>query len=600
MSLLHHLNSDPTCRLDQYLSHEILHPEAAGDPLVGFHLVEESKKLFEAALKKLKSTFSIHSLIPDPFLHTLSYLTPVDRKIAHLVCRHWNKSLERIALEEKNVEMMKRFEPLRKTLGLLREHFSVHSHITPMCNGFIAQVLRGILPDRKDVTSVNEVKRLEHKAQSEIGNLLLLLDEEELAVFLQFSNFSRDNPLAQLLDFIIKCVPLYREKGNTSDDIHSLCTLVDCHPAFPLDDQDEIVKELQGRIEKEAQEDNPLRAAQLATLYSEILPQKTSTQVDFLEALSWLLIKRGFFIPGRQIATLSIQARPNYSFRTCQIARKIQAEALKETQNGNPTQAVQWATLYFQIPPQKDATKAAHLAAMNWILIDRGFFVQGMQMMTLCIQAYSDPLVKVRAIMGLHKKLSTHRGAKATAEQLSQVPEFYCRTVIESEKQEWGLRTCLTIAQECILMGQDNHVFAKSQEALYSIGLRLIDLMATDALGIYKMDPLTPNIDLKFPPKTVEIFKKIGCAFVEKGFFNEAVDIAVICAKTVVKSVQKTQAIREIGAALIKKQGASEQVLQITEICCKMATKADVEDWMQALFDMISIADKAGNSALAS
>ena len=78
--------------------------------------------------------------------------------------------------------------------------------------------------------------------------------------------------------------------------------------------------------------------------------------------------------------------------------------------------------------------------------------------------------------------------------------------------------------------------FVEREEALWSIGVGLIQ-----QFDIFRTDPLDPYSSFELDPTTAKIFQTIGCVFVEKGFFNEAVDISVICAKTVFKGPEKAK-----------------------------------------------------------
>ena len=595
MSTLNHLNSDPNYSVYQNLSRYILsHLDqdsqravaCAGsglNQLATLHLAENVKELFYAVIKKLGKNPSSHEHRSDTFLHILSFLSSLDRRIAHCVSRHWNHSLDRLALEEKNAEISEHFEPLRKTVGLLEEHFSLHPNISPERKAFIAATLKDLLPSRKDVKDVADVKKLEYPTQLSMTNLLRSLDEKELAAFLQFSDFSRDNDLAKFLDLIIKCVPLYREGRATGDDIGSLRAILDCRPYFPLNDYSPITQEIQDRAEKEAREGDPVRAVQLATVYSEMLSENYFIRANRLATMSWLLIERGRFVPGMQIATLCVQAVPKH-LSWNPIAEKLQGEAEKAAREGNPNQTVWLATLYSEITPKVDytETKGNHLGTISFLLIERGFFDAGMQIITLGVQAIPNHLLKVRTIEGFYILLAQQGG---TEEQLRQVEDFYCKTVIEAEKNEWSLDDCLKIADRC-------YGYSGSEEALLAVSIRLVNCIRSDNPSIYKMAPLPTSVG-------PVLFKKMVEALVDKGFFNEAVDIAVICAKTHFGAYWiKANIIRDIGKTLIRKQGASEQVLQIAEICCKMTSEANLQNYPEALCDMILMADDEGNPAL--
>ena len=383
--------------------------------LATLHLAEDVKELFYTTIKALRKKTASHEHRSDTFLHILSFLNSLDRRIAHCVSHHWNHSLDRLALEEKNTEIRKHFEPLRKTVGLLEEHFSLHLNISPERKAFIAATLKDLLPSRKDVKDVADVKALEYFAQLGITNLLRSLDEKELAAFLQFSDFSRDNDLAKFLDLIIKCAPLYGEDGSARDDSGSLLAILDCDPYFPLDGFSPITQEIQDRAEKEAREGDPVRAVQLATVYSEMLSENYFIRANRLATMSWLLIERGKFVPGMQIATLCVQAVPEHLVNYWNpIERKIQEGAEKAAREGNPNQTVWLATLYSEITPKVDytGTKGNHLATISFLLIERGFFDAGMQIITLGIQATPNHLLKVRTIEDFYISLAQQGGTE--------------------------------------------------------------------------------------------------------------------------------------------------------------------------------------------
>ena len=217
---------------------------------------------------------------------------------------------------------------------------------------------------------------------------------------------------------------------------------------------------------------------------------------------------------------------------------------------------------------------------------------------------------------------------EAAMVRLVKFAEIYCTAVVAAEKKGWSESDCWTIAAVCFetlfvdgnerekdvkmllqdfpekrkVVRQIFGDFPERNEALRSIGARLIDLhIDSAASGIYRAFSLPTGIVFKGSPDNARLFEAMGYAFAQKDCFDQVVDIAVLCAKRMSKDGKKPTTIGCLGAALAEKQAASEQVLQIAELCCKMAIEEQDKnsDWLSALINMIRCAENKENFALA-
>ncbi len=208
-----------------------------------------------------------------------------------------------------------------------------------------------------------------------------------------------------------------------------------------------------------------------------------------------------------------------------------------------------------------------------------------------------DPLLSTRESRRLRRQylnldLSDAKFAKA-----------YCKTVVEADKKRWGEFCCLIIACVCSEMLFED--FPERTEALRSMGAKLIQLyIDSEYLELTKRQKMLPSgRAFQYPEEAGIILARIGCAFAKGAFFDQALEIAIICAKRISKSSVSAAGIGAIGVALAETQGASKQALQIdqliSEICGQTANQEDLQIWLEVLALMASKADSDLGSDIA-
>ncbi len=624
MSTLHRLGSEPNLPVYQQLACQILSyldqdsqravafvGKGLNQHVATFHLVKGVEELFDSIARGQSNTSPFRTLRSDTFLHLLSFLGPRERVITHLVCRHWNNGLDRLTLNEKNAAISKRFEPLRKTLGLLREHFAVHPNITSEGKEIIEQILKGILPDRKDVEDLAQVEMLEDLAQVEVAGLLRDLSAEEIAAFFEFSDFSKDNNLARFLNFIIKYTPLSQE--GAQKDQKSLNALLDTNPYISRTNLPGILENILLQAREESEKGDSTLALQLVTIYSEIVPD-WPIDSDAFKEIALQLMKRDDFPAVFQI--MELYSKIGSEGILGEKARVIGSISSEFAAKGAFDEAVATVVLCSKI----DSILAERVATASRIggeLVKAEAFEHILQLVELCVtMAIEEDMENWGHV--LQEIVSTIDDANWAVEcgyprLSSEIIALVSKKIIENmghreeisrlaiaEAEVGNFITAIPLAEIYATMSSEEP-WRKAQ-TLATIGVELlkqdcsIDGIRTQTAA-HRIAELCADTLPKDLPEKAEAFKALGCASTNLSH-PLAFDVAILCSTTVSDIPEKAQAIGGIGGELIR-NGYRHLVATITQLCCESATKENLEDWIGALRHMAHVANKLGQDDVA-
>ncbi len=272
-------------------------------------------ELFKKAISNVTSiqkalfttVFPIDQLPTEIFLRVLGFLGQQGRGRTSQVCQEWTVSIGRLLLDEEHSKVRERFSSLWETLELLKKHLLSQPKISLERQKFISETLDAIAPGKTDATTLPEMMTLEHDKQVKIVEFLKELSPEEFDLFLQFSEFRTDTNVGKFLNFIIKCIPAIRTTFALADDLEAFHAILDSNiiPYFQTDEEEPyIAKRLQERACVVASEMNAEQAVQLATLYSEIIPETCPEKPMALWRISLRLINNGCIEAGFEIIKL--------------------------------------------------------------------------------------------------------------------------------------------------------------------------------------------------------------------------------------------------------------------------------------------------------